>query len=139
MKLLFVCTGNTCRSPMAQALGNAQFPSHSCSSAGLFAYPGQSLSPMAKKVLDEVYGLSDFVHSAKLLTQKEIDEADLVIAMTAGHKARMEAFFGLHPKFVSMPKDIPDPYGENEETYRQCAEEILKGIETLIREGVICD
>lgn len=139
MNILFVCTGNTCRSPMAQALGEKLFPSHTFSSAGLFAYEGQRLSPAAKKVLTKHYDREDFDHSAKSVTVQDLESADLVIAMTRGHKARLEEAFGRYPSIHAMPEDIPDPYGEDENTYLQCAKAIEKGIQALAKEGVIHD
>ncbi len=54
MKILFVCTGNTCRSPMAQGLFRNMAPEHECSSAGLSALPGQPASPQAAACCKEL-------------------------------------------------------------------------------------
>ena len=142
MNLMFVCTGNTCRSPMAEALAaQVLFPAGTLHtrSAGIAAFPGQKLSPMAALVLQKDFGIDSFEHFARNLTYEDIESADLVIAMTRGHKRRIEEAFGLSRKIIAMPEEIPDPYGGTEEEYRLCADAILAGLKHLVEEGVIHD
>lgn len=148
----FVCTGNTCRSPMAEAVFNhiARVPEicTACdpkklggkdlraTSAGLAAF-GEPISPHACTALEEsgIPSLPD--NDYKSHTSREIDLetmrcADLVVGISSSHAMRLMAAF---PQFASkitcMPEDIPDPYGGSLEDYRACLEKIRAGVEKI--------
>ena len=103
MKLLFVCTGNTCRSAMAQALAE-------------------------KMIKDNGLGATIDAHISTPLTLKAVSEADKIYAMTADHlKLLVLSRPELSEKaelFDPDGKDVPDPYGGDEEVYEKCAERI---------------
>ncbi|WP_328351396.1 low molecular weight phosphatase family protein [Mycobacterium sp. NBC_00419] len=90
MHLLFVCTGNICRSPTAERLAAAygaalQIPDFSTSSAGTRAVVAQPIHPLAARVLEDLGGdASNF--AARRLTPRIASEVDLVIAMTRAHR-----------------------------------------------------
>ena len=149
----FVCTGNTCRSPMAEAIFNhiARVPEicTACDverllnakrvravSAGLAAF-GEPISAHACEALEEagIPSLPD--NDYKSHTSREIDIetmrcADLVVGISSSHAMRLMAAF---PQFASkitcMPQDIPDPYGGSLEDYRACLEKIRAGVEKI--------
>ncbi|UOQ45345.1 low molecular weight protein arginine phosphatase [Halobacillus salinarum] len=84
MNILFICTGNTCRSPMAEALLKAKNDEFNVKSAGIFAGDGQPLSKNSAAVLKEMDLTCD--HSSVALNEELLQWADLVFTMTDRHK-----------------------------------------------------
>jgi len=135
-KVLFVCSGNTCRSPLAEAfarhyLGHTGDAGWTVASAGLSAATGSSASALAVTVAGE-FGLDLSGHRARQLTGEMLDSADLVLAMTAGHKARLleqkphlAGKVYLVKEYISgMSEDVADPFGGDLAVYRAVALEL---------------
>lgn len=150
MNILFVCTGNTCRSPMAEKLLQKKAMDNDIDlnviSAGIFAFDGYSASDNAKRVIKE-YGLEDD-HITKKVNNELIVWADLILTMTTGHKHLLiEMMPEYNGKVYTLKEyvqidvdiiddsslDITDPFGGNIDIYRKTAQEIEHAIDTLIK------
>ncbi|OKO96694.1 low molecular weight protein arginine phosphatase [Geobacillus proteiniphilus] len=137
-RILFVCTGNTCRSPMAAALlENKQLPGVEVKSAGVFAAEGSEASVHAKTVLKEK-GI-EAAHRSSQLKKEHIDWATHVLAMTSGHKEMIvERFPEAKDKTFTLKQfvsgtdgDIADPFGGPVEAYRAARDELERLIDRL--------
>ncbi|MBP1969864.1 protein-tyrosine phosphatase [Virgibacillus natechei] len=84
MKILFVCTGNTCRSPMAEALVRDKMPEVEVQSAGIFAGKNQRINQFAMDALQKKNITMN--HLSQPVTHKELHAADLILTMTTQHK-----------------------------------------------------
>ncbi len=132
---LFVCSGNTCRSPMAAALFNYLFgkDGRRAVSAGLVA-TGAGISSGAEKALKD-RGVpnteeNDYIHHVSHnVTREDIENARLVVAVTGFHATQLIMRFPEHATKISvLPEDVPDPYGGTDEEYAEC----LKTIEEML-------
>ncbi len=144
--LLFVCTGNTCRSPMAAALARKALGDSAdwkVVSAGISALNGQPVSPHSVTALRSL-GLDISGHRAQMLTARMVEEADYIFGLTRGH---VEGIAGVHPEaaeklFVlreleddvgELDLDIHDPIGGPLEGYVECRDQIRKAVDAAIR------
>lgn len=136
--VLFVCTGNTCRSPMAAAIFNHLYNdgTRHALSAGLAAY-GDPISENAKVVLMERGVLptpeNDYPsHISRRLDTDMLEKADLIVGLTSSHAMSiMMAYPAYASKIAVMPHDISDPYGGSTDDYRRT----LNDIEESLREA----
>ena len=129
-----VCTGNTCRSPMAETLLREQIRQKFGSedavrvlSAGVAAGAGSGASPQAVEVMGR-RGLDLTGHSSQQLDDNVMNVADLVLTMTRGHRAAiLAAWPNMQQRVHTLRRDggdITDPVGMPVETYEQCAQQI---------------
>lgn len=146
--ILFVCTGNTCRSPLAEVLCRRLLADRlGCEpddlagrgfvvrSAGIVAYAGDVASGPAVDVAREMRAdLSG--HRSRPVNPELLAEATDVIAMTAWHELALRHKFGdvgPPPQRLVEAGDLPDPIGGDIEEYRSCARAITDNLDRFIR------
>ncbi len=146
MRILFVCTGNTGRSAMAETIFKAKIRDHrnpmirkiEVASAGIRADQGDGPEKLAHDVLKK-QGLSLLGHTASLFVQEMVKEYDLILTMEARHRdtivkgynAPKERAF-LLTEFVDDEGDIDDCWGREKEVYEACASRLSILIERVI-------
>lgn len=132
MNILFICTGNTCRSPMAERyLDSLNLPNVTAESRGLSA-EGGSVSQNAVKVMGEL-GI-DLSHDVSVqLTAKDLIWADKILYMSPSHLTVL-SLYAPKEKLFMLGGGISDPYGGDTETYRKCRDEIILAIDRLAAE-----
>lgn len=135
LRICFVCTGNTCRSPMAAAVlnhyGNGRYKS---SSAGIVIVPDEPINEKSVEALKNAGILpskdNDYPnHKATRLTRAMIEAYDRIICVSAWHAMTIiETFPEYASKVTSFDKSISDPFGQSQEIYDKCLSEIKKCI-----------
>jgi len=149
MKIMFICTGNICRSAMADGLFRKKLNDRKINnievySSGIYASIGDTPTYEARRVMEE-YGVDIKKHRATNIKYSEIKNMDLILCATTTHKNEVIYMYPeLKDKVFTMKEyvnynrenhnliDIKDPWGYDIDTYRSCAGEIDECLELLI-------
>lgn len=150
MKIMFICTGNICRSAMAhwllkQKLKDEKIEGIEVYSCGIYAQDGDIPTYEAKRVMQDEYGIDISGHRATNIKNSKIKEMDLILCATSSHKmAVIDMYPELKEKVYTMKEyvnynrkyhdeiDIKDPWGYDIETYRSCVAEIEECVNGIL-------
>lgn len=146
-KILFLCTGNTCRSSMAEGMLKNLVKKYNIEDKFIISSAGTAVNMSLPASDNAIFALKDFEldltkHMSRLVTREMLRETDLVLAMTEAHKnhvlklmpeAEGKVFTLIEYATDGEKGDIADPYCMDLETYRNCRDEIRKYLEMVIQ------
>ena len=148
MKIMFICTGNICRSAMAHRMlekkakeQNKNIEVYSC---GLWAYDGNHPTDEGITTMKD-YGIDLSTHRATYIENSPIEEMDVILCATKNHKQNVIIMYPeLKDKVFTMKEyagypdydlDIQDPWGYGLDVYKNCAKEIEICIEKIVEKN----
>lgn len=144
MRILFVCTGNTCRSCMAEGFLKLYADKNNVDvkvrSAGLHVFRAEPPSDGALYAMMQ-YGIDISRHRSKCIDNVLVELSDTILTMTENQSTFIKARFpqaenkvySIYDYTLHCKKDIIDPYGQSNEYYKKCAEEIKELVELIIK------
>ncbi|PKM57026.1 MAG: protein tyrosine phosphatase [Firmicutes bacterium HGW-Firmicutes-3] len=138
--LMFVCTGNTCRSPMAEGLAKKMIGNKKAIilSRGVSVNLEEPANMSAVKAMEKKH-ISIKDHKSKRFDSKEVTDNMLILTMTSRHEAFLKYHYPmLEDKiysllaYINMTGNVEDPYGLDQEAYDQCADQLENAIGKLM-------
>ena len=136
LRVLCVCSGNTCRSPMAAALLNQKAAALrlpvAAQSAGLAAFAGDPASENAVAVMKE-RGVDLSAHRSRALTRELLENCDVVVCMSDGHRRALLPYADAE-KLRVPAGGVPDPFGGDPDVYRACRDALSAYADALLAE-----
>jgi len=136
-RVLVVCIGNICRSPMAEGLLRQAVPELHVSSAGMSAMVGYGADPIAVKIMADA-GVDITAHRARMLTDAIAREVDLILVMDEQQKKIISQQFPYARGKVfrlgeTASRDIPDPYRQDAEVFHHVFSMIESGVNDWVK------
>ena len=141
-KVLFVCAGNICRSPMAVCIFNDILSKNKLkntifvSSAGISAKNNMSMNENAVKALKK-FNIPVLPHSSKLLNEDDIINSDIILTMTTEQKEFLSNYNNVYSiKELTGKNDILDPFGEDFDFYLTVCQELINATNIIFKKLV---
>ncbi len=131
--IIFVCTGNTCRSPMAEGYLKSKRKDLNVISRGLAA-DGSRVSENSKTAMEKI-GIDISSHISRRLTLEEAENAHLIVCMSPSHAEFLKCAGISEEKIKTL--GVNDPFGCDLETYEECRDQIIKGIDNLFSDFTV--
>lgn len=136
-KILFVCTGNTCRSTMAEGICNKLYSDKFYAKSCGVAATCEGASQNAVLAVKELYDTDISSHISKQVSKELLTEADIIFAVSKRHAdILISAFPEFKDKVIYAQNDISDPFMQSLDVYKSCAEELRQNIETLYKKEI---
>ncbi len=132
MNIIFVCTGNTCRSPMAEGYLKSKNLDDICVCSRGFS-GGEPANPKSVQVMNET-GIDISNHISRIITSDDAKWADVIICMTKSHKQLLKMSGIDNDNIYVLGDGISDPFGCDTETYRRCRDSIFAAIDNLLQD-----
>lgn len=134
--LCFVCTGNTCRSPMAQFVLKSKLPEGMDIKITSFgtSVSEDCINPLAKATL-KIHGVKMTKFTPKQLTKDKVKGYDAIVTMTDVAKDRLikEGYENVYSmNLLTKTGDVPDPYGQSPQAYEACYEQICSACDVIV-------
>lgn len=136
--ILVLCTGNICRSPVAEAMLKAHLPDKHVESAGLGALVDHSADPLAAGLADRA-GLNIRGHRARQVTTEHLSRADLILVMSENQRAQVRSHDPtaagktmLLGHWLPGKPDIPDPYKKSREAFEHVHEMLESAVQAWL-------
>lgn len=139
MKILFVCTGNTCRSPMAEGVCKKLFPEIESASRGVSVFMPTAISDNARLALLEDMDMDLSNHSSRQISEEDVKNFDLILTMTNNHRDFLkenypeytDKIYTLMEYTQGFDMEISDPYGGSLEIYKSTLKQIYACVSEL--------
>lgn len=143
MKVVFVCTGNTCRSPMAEALMKSKLQHYeldiTVDSCGTNVYESEPVNHKAVEALKNL-GIEYCIHNSRQIDKNDVETADVILTMTQQQKYSIikvysdykYKVFTINEYSRDCKDDVTDPYGKSQIFYNFCVNELNTLVDELI-------